>query len=157
MFSLFRTYPLAGPPTETTCRGKGPRPPRPRLLPAQWPTTVPAISSFPPWEGIGWIPARKIDKIHLDNQRIKNSKKKTSEQFVFIVVYISYKAPFSEVLWRLLIYYIKYLCTYCLWVLTVVENTPESQTEVLATQRTHNSWSEFKMQNARGFLAETVQ
>ena len=42
------SYPLFGPPTETTWMGKPPLP-RPRLMPAHWPTTVPAISSFPPW------------------------------------------------------------------------------------------------------------
>lgn len=56
-------YPL-GPPTETTCRGNGPLlPPRPRLLPAQWPTTVPAISSFPPWEGMGWTPKPRFKNV----------------------------------------------------------------------------------------------
>lgn len=85
-WSLISTYPLAGPPTETTCRGKGPRPPRPRLLPAQWPTTVPAISSFPPWEGIGWIPTQPREKNKNPlNARIKNGeeKRKTRKHFPF--------------------------------------------------------------------------
>lgn len=52
------TYPFPGPPTETTCMPKEPRP-LDDLLPAHWPTTIPAISSFPPWGGIGWRPEKR--------------------------------------------------------------------------------------------------
>lgn len=54
MFLAEVTYPFP-PPTDTTCTLKPPLP-RTGLFPAHWPTTMPAISSFPPCGGIDWIP-----------------------------------------------------------------------------------------------------
>lgn len=54
-YRIFHAYPLVGPPTDTTCMGNEALP-LPRRLPAHWPTTVPAISSLPPCEGMAWRP-----------------------------------------------------------------------------------------------------
>lgn len=65
------SHPLPA-PTDTTCMF---RPPRPRtgLFPAHWPTTIPAISSFPPWGGIDWIPLREKEKlVNVHERRIKD-------------------------------------------------------------------------------------
>lgn len=56
-----RTHPFPA-PTDTTCMFKPPLP-RTGLLPAHWPTTMPAISSFPPWGGMDWMPERKDCKV----------------------------------------------------------------------------------------------
>ena len=57
------THPLFGPPTDTTWMGMAPPRPRPRRLPAQWPTTVPAISSLPPCEDMVWKPSRPRSRV----------------------------------------------------------------------------------------------
>lgn len=148
-FSLCSTYPLAGPPTETTCRGKGPRPPRPRLLPAQWPTTVPAISSFPPWEGIGWIPTRKINqKVPLTILELRITKR-NRQAFSFQLWFIFCMKPFLLLCEDFL--FIMYLCAPCLILmfLTVVRYIPESKTNVLAIQRTHDNWNRLQLQNVQ--------
>lgn len=55
------THPFPA-PTDTTCMLNPPLP-RTGLFPAHWPTTMPAISSFPPWGGMDWRPGERNKQV----------------------------------------------------------------------------------------------